>query len=184
MSNPHKMLSFSLVLLLLSSIFPSIYSSKVTSGGACLQTDSHLQIGTYQFTDDCDLTSYCASNNTCVPKGCRRDQFPFGYSQDGYIPPLCPKGQFCPDEEDACQDLLAVGSLCQLNRDDQCEAPPNYNELQPIRPGQNFNGSVCLNFQCMWQNATLGSQCVVENTAYIAYGDNDQEFIDIVSRYL
>lgn len=33
------------------------------------------------------------------------------------IPDRCPKGQFCPDEEDACQALLPVGSVCQLNRD-------------------------------------------------------------------
>jgi len=34
----------------------------------------------------------------------------------------------------------------------------------------------------MWANGTAGSSCVVENTAYIAYGANGQEFIDIVSR--
>merc|ERR1712130_938635 len=33
----------------------------------------------------------------------------------------------------------------------------------------------------MWANATLGVDCIVENTAYIAYG-TDGEFIDIVSR--
>jgi hypothetical protein len=32
-----------------------------------------------------------------------------------------------------------------------------------------------------WANVTLGLPCVVENTAYISYGAND-EFIDIVSR--
>jgi hypothetical protein len=33
----------------------------------------------------------------------------------------------------------------------------------------------------MWANVTLGLPCVVENTAYISYGAND-EYIDIVSR--
>ena len=33
-----------------------------------------------------------------------------------------------------------------------------------------------------WANVTLGLPCVVENTAYISYGAND-EYIDIVSRY-
>lgn len=32
-----------------------------------------------------------------------------------------------------------------------------------------------------WANATLGSQCVIENTPYIAYGFQG-EFINIVSR--
>ena len=34
-----------------------------------------------------------------------------------------------------------------------------------------------------WANATTGQNCSVENTAYIAYGDQGEEFIDIVSRY-
>lgn len=34
-----------------------------------------------------------------------------------------------------------------------------------------------------WANVTAGEPCVVENTAYIAYG-SDGEFIDIVSRYV
>jgi len=34
---------------------------------------------------------------------------------------------------------------------------------------------------CKWANVTLGLPCVVENTAYISYGAND-EYIDIVSR--
>jgi hypothetical protein len=33
-----------------------------------------------------------------------------------------------------------------------------------------------------WANATLGANCTVENTPYIAYGASG-EFIDIVSRY-
>jgi len=33
----------------------------------------------------------------------------------------------------------------------------------------------------MWSNATLGTACVVENTAYVAYEANG-EFLDIVSR--
>ncbi|KAG9004993.1 hypothetical protein FRB90_010630, partial [Tulasnella sp. 427] len=96
------------------------------------------------------------------------------------IPDRCAKGEFCPDEEDACQPLLAVGSLCQLNRDDQCEAPPNYNELAGPN---NHNGSVCLNYTCMWANATLGNDCVVENTAYIGYeAGSGTQYINVVSR--
>ncbi len=34
-----------------------------------------------------------------------------------------------------------------------------------------------------WANMTGGSQCVVENIPYIGYGPNNEEFIDIVSRY-
>jgi len=77
-----------------------------------------------------------------------------------------------------------LGSPCQLNRDDECQAPPNYKQLADTSTrGYNFNGSVCLTNICMWANVTLGQPCVVENTPYIGYGlDGSQEFINIVSR--
>lgn len=50
-------------------------------------------------------------------KACRKDEFPAHYPQGGVFPPLCPEGFFCPDEADACQAQLPVGSDCQLNRD-------------------------------------------------------------------
>ncbi|KAF7361974.1 Smr domain-containing protein [Mycena venus] len=108
--------------------------------------------------------------------------FPFGYEKGSHLPDKCPDGQFCPDEADACQDLLPVDSPCQLNRDDECAPPPNAAELKDTtNRGLNVNGAVCLNNVCMWANATAGQTCVVENTGYIAYGASG-EFIDIVSR--
>ncbi|KAK0461380.1 uncharacterized protein EV420DRAFT_1531768 [Desarmillaria tabescens] len=144
--------------------------------------NNRLQAGTYQFYSDCNSQTYCASNSTCAHKGCRKDEFPFGYTDPDTMPPKCPRGQFCPDEQDQCLDVLPVGSPCQLNRDDQCEGPPNFKELaDESNIGLNVNGSVCLNNICMWANVTEGEACVVENTAYIAYGTY-QEYIDIVSR--
>lgn len=143
-------------------------------GFACSQANQKLAHGTYQLSSGCGSKFFCADNNTCANKGCRRDDYPFGYMQnDTNIPPKCDKHQFCPDEQDACQDLLPVNSLCQLNRDgtflphtcyhyypqwitrcsnssalraDQCEPPPNANELAGPR---NWNGAVCLNFLCL-----------------------------------
>ncbi|KZT26779.1 hypothetical protein NEOLEDRAFT_1177359 [Neolentinus lepideus HHB14362 ss-1] len=165
------------------------YAAVVDAGNAnkgenCSQSDNRLQVGTYQFYSDCDTVTYCSNAGTCELKGCRRDEYPYGYAQDDpSIPKMCPTGQFCPDEEDACQDVLPVGSPCQLNRDDQCEGPPNYIDLRDERGlGRNHNGSVCLNNVCMWANVTVGQTCAVENTAYIAYEDGGQEYIDIVSR--
>ncbi|KAF9051028.1 hypothetical protein BDZ89DRAFT_1056921 [Hymenopellis radicata] len=174
------LLRLSLVVL---SSFSLAYAGMNNFGEACSQSDNRLQVGTYQFWSDCNSQTYCADNSTCAHKGCRRDEFPFGYvtgSRD--IPPKCSRGQFCPDEQDRCLDVLAVGSPCQLNRDDQCEGPPNFKELADKSDmGLNVNGSVCLNNICMWANVTEGETCVVENTAYIAYGTH-QEFINIVSR--
>lgn len=99
---------------------PAVNAGSQTHGDPCNLGDNRLQEGTYAFYSDCSATNYCASNSTCLPKGCRKDEFPFGYVQDSpNIPNKCPRGQFCPDEMDACQDLLPVGSSCQLNRDGQ-----------------------------------------------------------------
>ncbi|KAF8637062.1 hypothetical protein AX17_003082 [Amanita inopinata Kibby_2008] len=168
---------------LLFCSFPLVYAGMLNKGDVCSQANNRLQPGTFQFWDECNSQTYCSADGVCKAKGCRRDDFPFGYAQDSKsIPDKCPKGQFCPDEEDQCLPLLAVGSPCQLNRDDQCEGPPNFRELSDdTGRGLNVNGSVCLNDTCMWANVTLGTECVVENTPYIAYGF-DGEFVNIVSR--
>jgi hypothetical protein len=177
-----------MLLLSLSLFFLSCYdivdAGSVSRGGACNIANNRLQAGTYQFYSDCDSVTYCASNSTCLKRGCRKDIFPFGYVQDSdNLPPLCKQGTFCPDEMDACQPVLAVDSPCQLNRDDQCAGPPNFDQLADNSGmGLNFNGSVCINNVCMWANVTAGQDCAVENTAYIAYGKSGEEFIDIVSR--
>jgi len=161
----------------------TVYAGSVSKGGSCTVSHNRLQVGTYQFWSDCDTQTFCNSQtNTCELKGCRRDDYPFGYSAGAHLPEKCPKGQFCPDEEDACQPLLEVGSPCQLNRDDQCKGPDNYAELADTSAhGLNSNGSVCLNGICQYANVTLGLACQVENTPYIGYSGTD-EFIDIVSR--
>ncbi|KAG1898016.1 uncharacterized protein F5891DRAFT_956275 [Suillus fuscotomentosus] len=176
-----------MLLLSLTLFFSSwntfVYAGSQTKGDNCTITNNRLEFGTFQFHSDCDVQTYCSSSQgTCELKGCRKDQYPFGYTPGDWVPPLCPPGQFCPDESDACQPWLPVGSACQLNRDDQCQPPPNWQQLaDPSKYGRNVNGSICLNNVCMWANVTVGQSCEVENTAYIAYAGNN-EFIDIVSR--
>jgi len=153
-----------------------------THGQNCTVLNNRLETGTLQFYSDCDAQSYCSGQGVCERKGCRKDQYPFGYVQEDDLPPKCPAGQFCPDEADACQPLLPVGSTCQLNRDDQCEPPPNWVELADnTQYGVNVNGSICLNNVCTWANVTVGQACQVENTAYIVYAGTN-EYIDIISR--
>ncbi|KZT32231.1 hypothetical protein SISSUDRAFT_1067099 [Sistotremastrum suecicum HHB10207 ss-3] len=172
------LLPLTLVLLLTCS---SSYASDTPLNGPCDQADTKLETGTYQLLSSCPITQFCNSNGQCQDKGCRRDEFPFGYPSGGNLPPKCPQGQFCPDEEDACQPLLPVGSPCQLNRNDECEAPPDFKQLAGDLT-QNFNGSVCINLTCQWANVTLGQPCLVENVAYIGYAADGSEFIDVVSR--
>ena len=107
-----------LTLVFLSWTSTYVDAGSVAKGGNCTVGHNRLQVGTYQFWSDCDTSTYCNSQtNTCELKGCRRDQYPFGYAKEADLPNLCPKGQFCPDEEDACQSQMPVGSPCQLNRD-------------------------------------------------------------------
>jgi len=173
-------IAFSLVVSPLWSSMSAVRAGNVTYGGACNITDNRLSPDTKQFTSDCTATTYCNSTGQCNHKGCRRDEYPFGYRLFSHeIPPQCEKGYFCPDEEDACQPLMPVGSLCQLNRDDECAPPPNFSELAGPH---NFNGSTCLNYQCMYANATLGNECIVENTPYVGYETDGTQFINVVSR--
>ncbi|KAG8951948.1 hypothetical protein FRC03_012293 [Tulasnella sp. 419] len=170
------------VLLLFTSLSSLlVQAQKAGVGQSCIPGNSRLADGTYQFTGDCDPTTYCAQDGICRKKGCRRNEYPFGYRlYTEKLPPRCPVGQFCPDEEDACMPLQELGSLCQLNRDDQCAPPPNWQELASPR---NFNGSVCLNYHCMYANVTLGNDCLVDNMPYIAYeAGTGREFINVVSR--
>ncbi|KAJ3776508.1 hypothetical protein FB446DRAFT_292119 [Lentinula raphanica] len=173
-------------MLLPTTLFFLSWSSAVLAGSAnfgdsCSVSNNRLQVGTYQFYTDCNSVTYCASNGTCAHRGCRKDDFPFGYPQGSDdLPPKCGKGQFCPDEMDACLDVLPVGSACQMNRDDQCQGPPNYKDLlDTTNRGLNVNGSLCLNNVCMWANVTENEDCVVQNTAYIGYTASGGEFIDI-----
>ncbi|XP_006461057.1 hypothetical protein AGABI2DRAFT_192594 [Agaricus bisporus var. bisporus H97] len=169
--------------LLFLAALSSTYAGFTEPGQPCTQANNRLQIGTYQFWSECVTTNFCSDKGICEPRKCRRDDFPFGYAQDSdSIPDKCDRGQFCPDEGSECQALLPVGSPCQMNRDDQCEAPPNFKELADTSGrGLNVNGSVCLQNVCMWANATLNNPCVVDNNAFIAY-EVDDEFIHIVSR--
>ena len=105
-----------LLFLFLSSSLAN--AGDVNAGGACQIGNNKLQIGTYEFTSDCNSVTYCdPTTNTCKKKGCRRDEFPFGYSPGADLPPRCDNGKFCPDEQDSCQDQLPVDSDCQLDRD-------------------------------------------------------------------
>jgi len=112
---PNMLLSSTLFLFFSLGL---VKAGSVTEGGSCSQGNNRLQLGTYQFYSDCDSVTYCSPDGVCRPKGCKKDDYPFGYAQDDpKTPDKCPRGQFCPDEADACQPLLAVGSECQLNRD-------------------------------------------------------------------
>ncbi|WWD20420.1 hypothetical protein CI109_104896 [Kwoniella shandongensis] len=159
----------------------ALVSAKSQFGEACSQSNAHLDAGSFQLLTDCDPTLYCADNSTCAYKGCRKDTYPFGYNDYLYdqLPPLCPEGQFCPDEADQCKPQVAIGEGCQKDRDDECQRPPNYKDLAGYL---NTNGTACLNFTCYLADVTLGQTCVNDNTPYTAYNDEGAAYAFIVSR--
>jgi hypothetical protein len=143
------MIMMCIVLGLLSSLVP-VQSGTVPLGVSCSASNNHLDPSTHKFITECSGTTFCSANEggTCIPKLCRRDEFPFEYasSSGDTLPPMCEKGTFCPDEGSGCKVLAGVGEPCQLNRDEQCAPPPNWKDLGST---QNFNGSICLYSTCM-----------------------------------
>ena len=129
----------------------------------------------------------------CVPRACRRDEYPFGFPSNSTLPPLCffpsslsstyATGYFCPDSGNGCRIVLSPGSTCELARDEQCAVEP----IGLSDKGVN-EGALCLNRVCtyvvfLWTvfngfdidggiyvvryvNGTFENSCVMENTTY------------------
>jgi len=153
-------------------VFPSPLPSgiaKTASGKPipCSPKNVKLNPTTHKLISECVETAFCAqppdapANATglgmCFPRVCTRDEFPFGYGTFGGgvgrkkgaitipIPPMCPKGTFCPDNGSGCMGLVQVGGRCELARDEQCgPLPPNPN----ARPQD--NKPICLNNICTY----------------------------------
>lgn len=92
-------------------------AGSVTRGGNCTIANNRLDPATHKLLTDCDDKTFCTPQNTCEPRQCRKDEYPFGYDPGEPLPPMCTQGQYCPDEGDACRPWLSLGQTCQLNRD-------------------------------------------------------------------
>lgn len=163
-------------MILLATLFllASFSSASTGPGGACSTLKDRLDPLSHKFVSQCSPQTFCSApeNGTCTPRLCRRDEFPFGYSENDIIPPLCPTGTFCSDQGDGCKPLTPVGGPCQLNRDEQCQAPFNWLDLSST---QNFNGAICLHSVCMFANVTYGMPCIMENTTYVDMDYDSQQ---------
>lgn len=134
---------------ILASLFIGASAGSMGQGGPCSVTNNHLDQSSHKLISECTDQTFCstAENGTCLPRRCRRDEFPFGFDIEHSLPPLCADGSFCPDEGSGCQPLASVGTPCQLNRDEQCAPPPDWKDLTN---SQNFNGSICLRSICAY----------------------------------
>lgn len=157
-----------------------VFAGFVPEGGPCSADNNHLDVASHKFISECTDRTFCSRsvNGTCIPRQCRRDEFPFGYD-DYPLPPQCDEGSFCPDEGNECKPLVAVGETCQLNRDEQCAPPLDWMDLVTT---QNFNGSICLHSICTYANITLGQPCITNNTTYFDFGPEGQRYSNVVIR--
>ncbi|KLO07956.1 hypothetical protein SCHPADRAFT_881025 [Schizopora paradoxa] len=179
-------------LRILSISFSIVYGicGTIMEGGNCTVSNNRIDATTHKFLSDCDDRTYCApshsnssspqlnrrdGNNTttlvggtCMKRLCRKDEFQYGFQPTEELPPLCDRGSFCPDEGSGCIPLRPSGSYCELERNYQCAAPPNWGKLSSDF-NLNFNGSVCLQSKCLFANVTLGLPCVSEKTTYSGY---------------
>ncbi|KZT67913.1 hypothetical protein DAEQUDRAFT_365354 [Daedalea quercina L-15889] len=176
-----------------------VFAGNVHEGGACSLSDDRLDPSSHVSLSDCSDTAFCsaASNSsaaaetanalttptnatgTCQPRRCRRDEFPFGYDEGQPLPPLCAGGSFCPDDGSGCEPLAGPGRACQLDRDDQCAPPPNW---QNLASDWNTNGSICLHSTCMYANVSLGHTCILDDVTYIVEGPNGQQYTNTITR--
>ncbi|KAJ7081860.1 hypothetical protein B0H15DRAFT_853821 [Mycena belliarum] len=173
------------ILLVLALATPTlVFSSDAgATSRKCSSNNNRLDPASKKFMSDCSDQTFCSgpdvATSTCIPRECRRDEFPFGFSAGAPLPPLCPRGTFCPDEGSGCRPLVPPGRPCELNRDEQCAPPADWAQLAST---QNFNGSICLHSVCRHANATLGERCVTDITTYLDVGPSGEQVDNTVTR--
>lgn len=134
--------------------------SSTNNTGICSSNNTIFDPSTHKLVSQCSDHTFCSApiNGMCIPRLCRRDEFPFGYGPSEAPPPLCPQGSFCPDDGSGCLPLVSVGAPCEPNRDEQCSPPLDWQDLASF---QNYNGSICLKSTCMCVNSWAVVVCIV-----------------------
>jgi len=174
---------------LLPSQLPEGYA-RTASGKPipCSPKSTRLNPSTHKLISECVETSFCwappgsPANATglgvCIPRRCRRDEFPFGYGTYGggtggrskvkgsvvrlangtgvELPSLCANGSFCPDSGSGCQLQVLVGERCELARDEQCAPPPPNPEV-----AEKDNRATCLMMTCTYVFPIFLSICII-----------------------
>jgi hypothetical protein len=143
------------------------------TGSACQVNHTLLLTASNQLMTDCGYLAWCdPTTNTCAARGCRREEYPFGYSkvERSKWPQKCDSHQFCPDEGSLCMDKIALGGACQLNRDDECATSDSVPNVR------------CLHNVCTSVNASLSATCIHENVVYTVFTPDNSSYGSIVSR--
>ncbi|KAI9348819.1 hypothetical protein BD770DRAFT_395043 [Pilaira anomala] len=155
--------------ILLSSLF--FFSiNHVTSlrlGQLCDPTPMYRE--SWQYDDSCkDVYLFCdPTSNTCNYKGCSNAD----YIQDWNLevrpyPPRCGNDTYCPDSRSQCTPVAAIGSTCEIQRDDECTGTT----------------SICLNSTCFIKGAPLGGNCGADISIYTTYDADGDDFQQTIIR--
>ncbi|KAF7423967.1 hypothetical protein PC9H_009267 [Pleurotus ostreatus] len=156
-------------------IFPFLVDNGANAGtlppGApCSPAHDHLDLISHKFVSQCSDLTFCRTSNndtvgdlnvtlsggeggngTCIPRLCRRDEFPFGYDREEDIygvdvqpdlPPMCAQDMYCPDEGSGCKSVLTPGQKCQMGRDEQCDQ--RYSSASLSEPNDPVNSTIDL----------------------------------------
>ncbi|KAI8076263.1 hypothetical protein BDF21DRAFT_342560 [Thamnidium elegans] len=121
----------------------------------------------WQYDDSCeDVYLFCEpSSSTCAYKGCSNADYIQGWDLEKRpYPPRCGVDSYCPDNRSQCTPVVSIGSICEIQRDDECTGTT----------------SICLNSTCFIKGAPLGGNCGTDTTVYTAYdgiGDAIQQTI-------
>ncbi|KAH9809332.1 hypothetical protein DFH28DRAFT_989608 [Melampsora americana] len=66
----------------------------LATGEPCREANNKLDPNTHKFISDCGPINFCnGTTQTCKLKGCRIDEFPFGYDSDDTLPGMCADGK-------------------------------------------------------------------------------------------
>ncbi|EIM79883.1 uncharacterized protein STEHIDRAFT_163139 [Stereum hirsutum FP-91666 SS1] len=168
-----------------TSFAPSDSDLPSTVGRSCSAPNNHLDTLSHKFISDCDPKSFCSSatNGTCQPRVCRRDEFAYGYLPDEVVPSLCPEGAFCPDDGSGCVGQREVGGECEMGRDEQCVAMEGWDsEGAGLGDRMNVNGSVCLKGVCAYANVGINQPCTSEVISHEYKTHDGEHYVNVIAR--
>lgn len=156
-------------LYIASNLF--IFSAKIVSslqlGQLCDPSPYYRE--SWQYDDSCDdVYLFCdPETRTCNYKGCSNVDYIQGWDLlKRPYPPRCNGTTFCPDNSSGCTPAAAIGSRCEIQRDDECSGNP----------------AICLNSTCYLKMAPLSGNCGADTTVYTTYDQDGESFQQTIIR--
>ncbi|KAI8333554.1 hypothetical protein BC941DRAFT_433761 [Chlamydoabsidia padenii] len=145
-----------------------IVSASSIYGEPCDSTPFYNQL-TWQYNDACgSIYLFCdPSSNTCNYIGCTNSDYTKGWNTKiRPYPARCGPNTYCPDNQSKCTPVLPTNSVCEMQRDDEC---------------QGTNG-ICLNGVCNVKAVPLNGKCGNDTTQYVSYDSDGDSMLQTIVR--